>query len=56
MGWVIAGLEELLVWENVTKGSGDVGESSEGLQVVHAHSHSLSCLCLVSVLNLHNEH
>lgn len=54
--WDTAGLEELLVLGNVTKGSGDGGESSEGLQVVPAQSHSLSLLCLVSVLHLHKEH
>lgn len=56
MRWDTAGLEELLVWENVAKGSGDGGESNEGLQVVPAQSHSLSLLCLVSVLHLHKEH
>lgn len=34
--WDTAGLEEL------KKGSGDAGESNEGVQVVHVQSHSLS--------------
>lgn len=51
-----AGLEELLVWENMTKGPGDVGDSNECLQVLQAQSLSLSFLCLVSGLDLHKEH